>query len=125
MLLLPLVMTMCLLFDSAQGVAMGTSRAYESEIRMRAQQIKGDDGVDKEEAIILAQNQVLKDEQEKIFDLKSAEIFGENDAFWDKGTWHVSFKVKSREWLSRGIKWCTLHVNKKTGEVTSGGCGPS
>ena len=124
--LLPVLAAMvCLLFDATDGAAMGTGRAYESEIRMRAQQIKVDNGIDKEEAIILAQNQLLKDNRAKGLSLRSAEIFGENDPFWDKDTWHISFKATFPSRLKDGVKWWTLHVNKKTGEVTYGGGGPS
>lgn len=124
-LVLGLMITAWLSLNTLPGAAMDKGFKYEEEIRIKAQQINVSDGISKDEAIILAQNQVLKDNQEEIFVLKSAEVFGENDKFWDKNSWHISFKVKSKEWLRRGIKWCSLHVNKKTGEITAGGCGPS
>ena len=104
---------------------MGTSPAYESEIRTKAEQINISDGVNRDEAIVLAQHQLLQDNRARGLSLSSADVFGENDPFWDKDTWHVSFKTKFPSRLKDGTKWWVLNVNKETGEVTYGGGGPS
>ena len=111
------------IFGQSVGGTMGERQDYKTEIKSKFNQIDFSDGISKEEAIIIAQNYLIYN-VDNVYNLKSAEVIGENDPFWPKDSWHISFKVRSREWLSRGLKWGTFNVNKKTGKVTSGGGGP-
>ncbi|MBU1121610.1 MAG: hypothetical protein KKF54_02795 [Candidatus Omnitrophica bacterium] len=98
---------------------------YRLQIKEKFKNIDLSDGVNKEEAIIIAQNYIITSNKDKIFDLKSAKIFGENDPYWPSTSWHISFNIISRDWRRRGLKWGTFHVDKKTGVTKYGGEGPS
>lgn len=110
---------------TSKGVAMGDMPDYKAQIKEKYKKIDLADGVSKEEAIIIAQNYLLETEWGKSCNLKSAEVFGENDPYWDKNSWHISFKLTFKERLKSGLKWTVLNVDKRTGKVTAGGEGPS
>ena len=98
---------------------------YKAQIKEKFKNIDLSDGVDKEEAIIIAQNHIIEENLDKVYDLRSANIIAENDPYWPPGKWYVSFDVISRDWLKRGLKWGTLNVDKKSGKVGDSGGGPS
>ena len=98
---------------------------YKAQIKEKFKNIDLSDGVNKEEAIIIAQNHIIEENLDKIYDLRSAKITAENDPYWPSGKWYVSFNVISRDSLRRGIKWGTLNVDKKSGKVGDSGGGPS
>jgi len=120
-----LTIIMSIALNSIQGVAMEARPAYKEQIKEKLKNIIFSDGVSKEEAIIIAQNYLLETEWGKSCNLKSAEVFGENDPYWDKDSWHISFKLTYKERVKSGLKWTILNVDKKTGKVTPGGEGPS
>lgn len=108
-----------------KGVAMGDKTDYKTQIKEKLKQVDISDGVSKEEAIIIAQNHMIDEGIEKTCDLRSAEVFAEDDPYWDKNTWHISFKTTFKERLRSGSKWITVNVDKKTGKVEISGWGPS
>lgn len=122
LLILFLMTTVSFVFE---GEAMGERQDFKSMIKEKMKTVDFSDGVSKEEAIIIAQNHLLETEWGKSCDLKSVEVFGENDSYWDKNSWHISFKLILKERLKSGLEWTVLNVDKKTGKVTSGGEGPS
>lgn len=98
---------------------------YKAQIKEKFKKIDLSDGVNKEEAVIIAQTHIITNSEDKIFDLKSAKVFGENDPYWPSTSWHISFNIISKDWRRRGLKWATINVNKNTGVITDGGAGPS
>jgi hypothetical protein len=112
-------------FMPLEGVCMGDTPNYKEQIKEKYKKIDLSDGVSREEAIVIAQNYLIEKGIDKDYNLKSAHIFGENDPFWGKNSWHISFYIKLGERLRTGLKWCSFHVDKKTGFVSGGGCGPS
>lgn len=114
-----------LIFGNVLGGAMGEKPDYKTEIREKFEKINLEDGVSKEEAIIAAQNYMLENDGEADYIISSGEIFAENDPYWNKESWHISFKTKSSFRVRTGMEWAVLNVDKKTGKVTSGGGGPS
>jgi hypothetical protein len=109
----------------SEGLAMAQAPDYKEQIKEKYKKVDLSDGVSKEEAIIIAQNYLIERGIDKTYKLESAEVFGEDDPFWDKNSWHIGFYTKLGERLKTGLKWCSFHVDKKTGSVLGGGCGPS
>lgn len=100
---------------------MGNAPDFREVIKERLKEVDVSDGVSKDEAIIIAQNYMM----DKNCDLKSAKIFGEDDPYWPKDCWHVEFKATFIESFKSGLKWATVSVDKKTGEIRGSGAGPS
>jgi hypothetical protein len=113
------------MFGQIPGGAMGERTDYRTEIKEKFKKINLSDGVSKEEAIIIAQNYMLENNGEEDYIIPSAEIFAENDPYWSKESWHISFKTKLKFRLRTSLEWMVVNVDKKTGKVTSGGGGPS
>lgn len=109
----------------SKGLAMAEKQDYEALIKQKFQKINLSDGVSKDEAIVIAQNYLLENEFGKNCILKSAKVFAEDDPYWDKNSWHVTFNLKLSKKLKTGLKWTVVNVDKKTGDARSGGEGPS
>lgn len=77
--------------------------------------------ITKEEAIIIAQNYMIG----KGCDVGSAKIFGEHDSFLSDKSWHITFNTSLKVRWQTGLKWDTVDVDKKTGQVVGTGSGPS
>ena len=54
-----------------RGEAMGRRPDYKEEIKEKFKKIDSSDGVSEEEAVIIAQNHIITNIKDKIFDLKS------------------------------------------------------
>lgn len=97
---------------------------YKTQIKEKYKKVDLSDGVGKEEAIIIAQYHMIEEGMDKSCNLGSAEIFSENDPYWDKNSWHVSFKTTVKERVKSGSKWVTVNIDKKTGKVEISGWSP-
>ena len=104
---------------------MGDKPDYKSQIKEKFKEIDLSDGVSKEEAIVIAQNALIENGGDKDCILSSAKIFAEDDPYWNKDWWHISFKTTLKFRSRTGLEWIIGNVNKKTGEITAGGGGPS
>lgn len=107
-------------------IAMGRSD-YKVEIREKYRQLDLSNGVTKEEAIIIAQNYILKEGLDKSYIITkfSVEEWGLRDELW-----RIVFKATYAESIKQGnifgflgvFKWwISVSVDKKTGEIKSVG----
>lgn len=106
------------------GDAMGMGRNYEAQIKEKFKKINLADGVDEKEAVVIVQNAVIESGDDKNCVISSAKVFGQNDPYWSKDSWHISLRTTFRERMRSGLKWTAVNVDKKTGEMTPGGAGP-
>jgi hypothetical protein len=96
----------------AKGATMGNVN-FENQIREKCKKIDLKNGVTKEEATIIAQNELLNSKYKDNFDITKPNLS------YDKEykTWGVEFKPKKN--FKNDINWGVL-INEKTGEVYSG-----
>jgi len=119
-----LILFLCfLVYGKNIGGAMGVNLNYKEQIKEKYKNIDLSDGVSKEEAIIIAQNYLIGEELDKICDIATGEVVG--DMYNNPGYWHVSFSATHKVKREQGLKWASVYVNKRTGEVKYGGEGPS
>lgn len=112
-----------LLSAETTGGAMGLNLNYKEQVKEKYKNINLSDGVNKEEAIIIAQNYLIREELDKICDIATGEVVG--DMYNNSEYWHVSFSTTHKVKGEQGLKWASVYVNKRTGEVKYGGEGPS
>lgn len=112
-----------LIFGPSIGGTMGEKPDYKIQIKEKYNQIDLSDGVSKEEAIIIAQNYLIEEGLDKICDISTGEVIG--DLYNNPEYWHVSFSTTQKVKRQQGLKWASVYVHKKTGEVKYGGEGPS
>ena len=80
------------------------------------------DGVNKEEAIILAQNYIVNDEELKsMCNVHKPRIY---EVRLSEGYWEVQFPLKWKYGIGPLRRWVVLYVDIKTGEVKGGGQTP-
>ena len=95
--------------------------------RARLKEVDLTDGVNKEEAIIIAQNYLI--EQGYFWKGSQKEIAIEKPKVDDspliKESWVVGFPTTWRERLESGLTWLVIHIDKKTGQIKSEGWRPS
>ncbi len=109
--------------SNAKGVAMSRKLDRYAEIKEKFKQIDISDEVNKEEAIIIAQNYVIdKIEKEEIFFRKlgiSNAQLSEDPSYKDKfkENWVILFPMR----FGFLKTWNVIYVNKQTGKVLDGG----
>lgn len=98
--------------------------------KAKLQQVNFSDGVSKEEAIVIAQNNVIDDGTDKFCVLSRPSI--EDSRFTVDGAghplapcWEVRFNATLKMRLKSDLKWFRVLVDKKTGQIKSSGWGPS
>lgn len=113
-----------LTLNSLQGVAMGEKFDYKAEIREKFKNIRLSDGVNKKEAIIIAQNYMINEGSEfcKNFNILNPTV--EEDPMFPED-WIVGFPTTLKFRLKTSLKWNAMFINKKTGLVKYSGEGPS
>src|SRR3989338_6093215 len=96
-----------------KGVAMGKITDYESMIRNKVKNINLKDGVNKQEAILLAQKELLDSTYKDKYDIMKSIVN------YDKGanTWGIEFKLKKG--CTDEDYWGVL-IKRGTGEIYSG-----
>lgn len=103
---------------------MGERPDYKTEIREKLKHVDTSDGVNEEEAIIIAQNDLItRDENVDKFCILSKPTVIESP--YAKDCWLVSFPTTLKVKRTRGLKWTTIYIDKKTGEIKGGGASPS
>jgi hypothetical protein len=123
-LIMTFTVTIILTLNSLQGVAMGDRLDYKAVIRGKFNNIRLSDGIDKTEAIVIAQNYMINEADDfcKNFNILKPTV-EEDPKFPDD--WLVGFPAMAAFRLKTGLKWNAMYVNKKTGEVKYSGEGPS
>ena len=112
-------------------MGMGGTMAKSSDYyRAQLQQVNLTDGVSKEEAIIIAQNNLIDDGTDKSCVLSRSSV--KDTGFTVDGAghplapcWEVRFNATWKVRLESGLKWCEVLVDKKTGQIKVSGWGPS
>ena len=112
-----------ILVHQNKGGAMGEKVNYKTMMEDKLKQVNILDGVSKEEAIIIAQNYLLK-ENIKIEELGflSPKV---RESKIIKGCWAVVFDAKFKVRMESGLHWFRVHIDRNTGEIKSRGWGPS
>lgn len=101
--------------------AMGTSRNDKiAEIQGKAKTIDASDEISKEEAVLIAQNALIENEDEDV-DILHPSI---RESWLIKGCWAVTFNVSRRFRSEHGLKWFAVHIDKKDGKIMTSGPGP-
>ena len=123
----------CILWLLAWGwvVGMGGTMAKSADdYRAQLKHIDLSDGVSKEEAIIIAQNNLIDDGTDKEVSLSRPSV--KNSDFTLDGAghplppcWEVRFNATWKVRLESGLKWVRVLIDKKTGQIKSSGWGPS
>lgn len=117
-----LLLLIILFVNTKAGVAMGEKLDYKSQIKEKYKNINLSDGVDQEEAIIIAQNYLIDEGLNNILVISKPDV--ENyDA--KEGYWLVSFPTTIKVRWTQGLKWGSALVDKKSGKVIYRGEGPS
>lgn len=107
---------------SDKGGAMAERQDYVSQVKEKFKNINLSDGVSKEEAVIIAQNDMIDDGgADKVYLTKPK--VSESGLLED--CWYVGFDVRSKVRFRNGLQWYSIHIDKKTGEIKSRGWGPS
>ncbi len=112
-------------------MGMGGMMAKSSDYyRAQLQQVNLTDGVSKEEAVIIAQNNLIDDGTDKSCVLSQPSV--KDSRFTVDGAghplapcWEVRFDATWKTRLRSGLKWFRVLVDKKTGQIKSSGWGPS
>ncbi|MFH1202247.1 MAG: hypothetical protein V1674_05095 [Candidatus Omnitrophota bacterium] len=99
---------------------------HKTVIKEELKQIEISDGVSKKEAIIIAQNELIKDGLEKEYYI-SKPIITESKLV--DGCWFVRFNMKFKfGYILEKIlflgRWCGYHIEKKSGEIKMKDWGP-
>jgi len=121
---------------TSKGAAMGNMSDYKTQIKENYKKVDLSDGVNKEEAIIIAQNYMVEQKEDfwKVFKLSKPQvidvdlndpIFRKLDSTIYRENWIISFPTTLKFRWKTGLKWNTIYVNKTTGKVLYSGEGPS
>ena len=102
---------------------MGKKMDYREEIKEKLRDVDIHDGINKEEAIIIAQNDIISnnigDSKLNIHKPKVVE------SQLVEGCWRVIFKARFSVKMKNWLFWYVVEVDKKSGEIKSHGWGPS
>lgn len=116
-----LIIVIVILINTNKGIAM----AGKSDYDYYKEKLKGvsiSDGVNKEEAIILAQNYIIDDRKLKImYIVQKPKIY---ETRLSEGYWEVQFPLRWKYGIGPLRRWGVLYVDIKTGEVEGGGQAP-
>ena len=122
-----LALLLCWFALVGMGGTMGRSPDY---YRAQLKLVDLSDGVSKDEAIIIAQNNLIDDGTDKEVSLSRPSV--EDSRFTVDGAgrplapcWEVRFNANWKVQLESGLKWVRVLVDKKTGQIKSSGWGPS
>lgn len=117
------VLCVTIIVNTNIGMAMGNKPDYKSEVRSKLKKIDVSDGVDKREAVILAQNYLIDEGLDKMYLISSARVI--ESSYEKLEYWCVRFSTFSKIKLKQGLEWGIVYIDKKTGKVKEGGSGPS
>ena len=87
--------------------------------------------VSEEQALVIAKRYIV-DKGIDLYNISKLRLIDEKDYHYDaipkelfETDWIIIIPTKLKVQLSQGLKWGIVYVNKRTGEVTPGGMGPS
>gem|GEM_PF-3403422 len=103
---------------------MGENRDIKITIKEKLASVNLSDGVDKEEAIVIAQNYLIDNGLDALLDVSKVRKTDDQKSPWGIEDWLISFSTTSKARRQQGLKWGSLLVNKKTGVVKYLGEGP-
>ena len=111
------------LFENSVCEAMGAPKDWEGKIEKQYQKINTADGISKDEASLIAQNFLIEDG----FTLSQVNILKPKvyESSLVDGCWAVGFDASFKVRWEQGLKWYSLHIDKKTGQIKSQGWGPA
>ncbi len=122
-----LFLALCCVFILGMG---GTMAKSPDDYRAKLQQVNFADGISKEEAVIIAQNNLIDDGTDKSCVLSRFSV--KDTGFTVDGAgrplapcWEVRFNATLKTQLRSGLKWFSVLVDKKTGQIKVSGWGPS
>ena len=118
-----LITMLFLLISMNPSFAMGENRKKFDIIKEKFKMVDLSDGVNKEEASIIAQNHLVN----KNFQAKDINIFRprvEQSGLFNN-FWVVIFNPSFHIRISQGLEWYSLNIDKQTGEIKTEGWGPS
>lgn len=112
-----------------KGVTMAERIDYKTEIKEKFKQLDLSDGVDKKEAVIIAQNHAIEQGWDKDYNISKPIVKDFKNKLYETEEWEVTFNatygsnVKQAKGfgavgLYKGYAW--VYVDKKTGEIRSG-----
>ena len=108
-----------------KGVAMEKYSQFTLQVKENFKNINLTDGVSKEEAIIIAQYELIKgNDGGKRWGLNIRKPRVEESELV-KRCWAVIFDANLKVRMQSGLKWYTFHIDKNTGEIKIQGWGPS
>jgi hypothetical protein len=104
-----------------QGVAMGKKPI--SYYKEKLTKVDFSDGINKEEAIIIAQNYLIDKGIDKDCVIDKPKVT-EKQWWIPKGCWEVRFKASFEVKTKQGLEWFSVYVNKTTGKIKGKSWGP-
>lgn len=102
---------------------MGEKPDYKTQLKEKLKQVDIADGVNKEEAIIIAQNYLIDNGLDNLLVISKPKI--EEKHHYGDNYWCISFPTNSKVKWTQGLKWGVALVDKKTGKGEYTGEGPS
>lgn len=122
LLILGFIICGSLIISNVEG-AMGGGPNYKAEIKAKFKNVDISDGVNKNEAIIIAQNFLIDNK----FDIKDIRIskYTIEDKPINQKLWVISFDATDKTRKESGLEWYTIQIDKDTGEIKGHGWGPS
>jgi hypothetical protein len=117
-----LVLLFIFLLNSNMGVAMGEKLDYKSQVIEKYKNINLLDGVDQEEAVIIAQKYLIDEGLKNLLVISKPDV---KNCDYEEGYWLVTFPTTSKVRWTQGLKWGSALVDKKSGKVIYRGEGPS
>ena len=120
---LTLILIFVSLVSSNVSFSMSDNKKKVDIIREKLKNIDFSDGINKEEAIIITQNYLI----DKGFKLENIDVLKptvDQSGLYDD-CWVVIFNASFHVRHGQGLKWYSLDIDKKLGEVRVEGWGPS
>ena len=113
----------CGIIFTTPGSAIAKESDYRNAIEEKMKHVNTFDGISKEEAIAIAQNDIITNNiTDKELSIEKPKVV---ESQLVAGCWRVIFKarflVKMKNWLF----WYAVDIDKKTGKIKSHGWGPS
>lgn len=109
-----------------KGNAMEKNSQFTTKIKESFQKINFNDGINKDEAVLIAQNDLISDGIElNNLNIKKPQVEESGFKAQIGDCWAVIFNANLNMKAKSGLKWYTMHIDKKTGEIKARGWGPS
>ena len=111
-------------FIPSKGVAMGSAPDYKEQIMEKYKKIDLSDGINKEEAIMIAQNYLIEKGIDKDCIIAKTKVMDKE--WWiPDGCWEIRFGAIDSIKQKQGLEWFSVYIDKIKGEIKGKGWGPS